>query len=93
METPSQVEDAMQQGRGELTPAAITRAVQNLADNPLAARMHGSKLLNATQVADTSAMSQLNYTLERQKQLGPGFVRRRRGPVKFDWSKRKVYRV
>ena len=61
METPSQVEDAMQQGRGELTPAAITRAVQNLADNPLAARMHGSKLLSATQVADTSAMSQLNY--------------------------------
>ena len=59
----------MQQGRGELTPAAITRAVQNLADNPLAARMHGSKLLSATQVADTSVMSQLNYALERQKQL------------------------
>ena len=55
--------------------------------------MHGSKLLNATQVADTSAMSQLNYALERQKQLGPGYVRRRRGPVKFDWSKRKVHRV
>ena len=33
-----QVEDAMQQGRGELTPAAIARAVQNLADNPLVAR-------------------------------------------------------
>ena len=82
-----------QSGRGELTPSVVAMAAQNMADNPLAAQMHARRLLSTSQAADATQMSHLQYTLERQQQLGPGRVRRRRGPVRTDWSKKKPHRV
>ena len=83
-----------QSGRGELTPpSVVAQAAMNLSDNPLAAQLHARRLLSTSQAADATQMSHLQYTLERQQQLGPGRVRRRRGPVRTDWSKKKPRRV
>ena len=82
-----------QSGRGELTPSVVAQTAMNLNDNPLAAQLHARRLLSTSQAADATQMSHLQYTLERQQQLGPGRVRRRRGPVRTDWSKKKPRRV